>query len=94
MAGTKWTFAKASGKLKVVDGSLTVVAKADPANMSGLKLSYAAKTGLVKGSFKLYYLEGGKLKSDKVTVSGVVAEGVFVGNGTVKKLGSFRVTAQ
>ena len=94
VSGTKWVFSKASGKLKATDGVLAVVAKGEPANLSGLKLTCTAKTGLVKGSFKLYYMEGGKLKSDKVTVSGVVAEGVFVGNGTVKKLGSFRVTAQ
>jgi hypothetical protein len=94
VSGSKWVFAKTSGKLKVVDGVLSVVSKGEPSNLSGLKLTHTAKTGLVKGSFKLYYMDGGKIKSDKVTIVGVVAEGVFMGNGTVKKLGSFTVWAE
>ena len=94
VSGSKWVFAKTSGKLKVVDGVLSVVANGEPSNLSGLKLTHTAKTGLVKGSFKLYYMDGGKIKSDKVTIVGVVAEGVFMGNGTVKKLGSFAVWAE
>ena len=94
VSGTKWFFAKTVGKLKVVDGVLSVASKGESSNLSGLKLTYTAKTGLVKGSFKLYYMDGGKIKSDKVTIAGVVAEGVFMGSGTVKKLGSFAVWAE
>ena len=94
VSGSKWAFSKTSGKLKVVDGILAVISKSEPANLSGLKLSYAAKTGLVKGSFKLYYMEGGKVKFDKVTITGAVVDGVFMGNCTVKKLGSFAVWAE
>ena len=94
VSGSKWVFAKTVGKLKVVDGVLSVASKGEPSNLSGLKLTYTAKTGLVKGSFKLYYMDGGKIKSDKVTIVGAVAEGVFMGNGTVKKLGSFAVWAE
>ena len=94
VSGSKWVFAKTSGKLKVVDGVLSVVANGEPSNLSGLKLTHTAKTGLVKGSFKLYYMDGGKIKSDKVTIVGVVSEGIFMGNGTVKKLGSFAVWAE
>ena len=94
VSGAKWICAKASGKLKVVDGVLSVVANGGSSNLSGLKLTYTAKTGLVKGSFKLYYMDGGKIKSDTVTIAGAVAEGVFMGSGTVKKLGSFAVWAE
>jgi hypothetical protein len=94
VSGSKWIFSKTSGKLKVVNGVLSVVSKSEPANLSGLKLTYTAKSGLVKGSFKLYYMDGGKLKSDKVTITGAVADGVFMGSGTVKNLGSFRVMAE
>ena len=94
VSGAKWICAKTSGKLKVVDGVLSVVANGGSSNLSGLKLTYTAKTGLVKGSFKLYYMDGGKIKSDTVTIAGAVAEGVFMGSGTVKKLGSFAVWAE
>ena len=94
VSGAKWIVAKTSGKLKIVDGVLSVVAKGESSNLSGLKLTYTAKTGLVKGSFKLYYMDGGKIKSDKVTIVGAVAEGVFMGSGTIKKLGSFAVWAE
>jgi len=94
VSGSKWAFSKTSGKLKVVDGFLSIVANGEPSNLSGLKLTYTAKTGLVKGSFKLYYMEGGKVKFDKVTITGAVVDGVFMGSGTVKKLGSFAVWAE
>ena len=94
VSGNKWNVGKTSGRLKIVDGILSVVSKGDPANLSALKLTYTAKTGLVKGSFKLYYMDGGKIKSDKVTITGAVVDGVFMGNGTVKKLGSFAVWAE
>jgi hypothetical protein len=94
VSGSKWIFAKTVGKLKIVDGVLSIVAKSAPANLSGLKLTYTAKTGLVKGSFKLYYMEGGKIKSDKVTITGAVVDGCFIGSGTIKKLGSFAVAAE
>jgi hypothetical protein len=94
VSGSKWAFSKTSGKLKVDNGILAIISKSEPANLSGLKLSYAAKSGLVKGSFKLYYMKGGKVKFDKVTITGAVVDGVFMGNGTVKKLGSFAVWAE
>ena len=94
VSGSKWAFSKTSGKLKVADGVLAIVAKGEPANLSGLKLTYTAKTGLAKGSFKLYYMDGGRIKSDKVTITGAVVDGRFIGSGTVKKLGSFAVWAE
>ena len=93
VAGSKWDAGKSSGRVKVVYGEL-VVTGSSPSNLAALKFKYTAKTGLVKGSFKLYYMAGGKIKYDKVTITGVVVDGRLVGSGTVKKLGSFGVAAE
>ena len=93
VAGSKWDAGKSSGRIKIVYGEL-VVTGSSPSNLAALKFKYTAKTGLVKGSFKLYYMAGGKIKYDKVTITGVVVDGRFVGSGTVKKLGSFGVAAE
>ena len=94
VSGGKWDAGKTVGRLKVVDGEPTLVGPSAPSNLAALKLKYTAKSGLVKGSFKLYYMNGGKIKSDKVTITGAVVDGHFIGSGTVKKLGSFDVTAE
>lgn len=58
-------------------------------NRSGLKLSYAAKTGLFKGSFTLYADAGTeakpKLKKYKASVVGMVVDGVGYGQAACKK---------
>ena len=57
-------------------------------NLSGLKLTYTPKTGVFKGSFKLYAAAEGakpKLKSYKVDVIGFVVDGVGYGEATMKK---------
>ena len=61
-------------------------------NPSGLKLSYKAKDGSFKGSFKAYCDKGGSLKAVAVTVSGVMVDGVGYGSAAVKKAGSAAVT--
>ena len=93
VAGSKWDAGKSSGRIKVIYGE-PVVTGSSPSNLAALKFKYTAKTGLVKGSFKLYYMDGGKIKSDKVTITGAVVNGRFVGSGTVKKLGYFDVAAE
>ena len=60
-------------------------------NPSGLKLTYKAKEGTFKGSFKAYADVGGKPKSTTVNVSGVVVGGVGYGAATVKKVGGVPV---
>ena len=100
----KWSFAKAasvkwakpkkgaarpeiydetSGKGLIID-----VAKGKT-NLSGLKLTYTPKTGMFKGSFKVYALQGSgkktKLKSYTINVSGAVVGGVGYGMATCKK---------
>ena len=95
VADGKWDAGKVSGRLKIIGGEpMVVVGSSEPSNLAALKFKYTAKSGLVKGSFKLYYMNGGKIKSDKVTITGAVVDGRFVGSGTVKKLGSFGVAAE
>ena len=94
--GTKWTFSKAAAvtfakakgskdKTKVLQGY------DDPKkpNVSGLKLTYTAKNGTFKGSFKVYALQGAagkeKLKKYTVNVTGVVVEGKGFGTATCKR---------
>ena len=87
---------KTVGKVKAKDGDPYVDYRAGqtPANLPALKLACAAKTGLVSGSFKLYYLSGGRLKTDTVTVRGVMSGGEFFGSGAVKKQGAFAIAGE
>ena len=86
----KWTLPKA-GKLKYVKANEKkgIVAHLEEKgeNISGLKLSYAAKTGVLKGSFKLWTFDEAKkkLKSVSAKVTGVVINGVGYCEATVKK---------
>ena len=56
-------------------------------NLSGLKLTYTAKTALVKGSFSVYTVNHDKHKVNKTsfTVNGMVIGGEAVGVATCKK---------
>ena len=62
-------------------------------NPSALKVSYTAKQGAFKGSFKAFYDDRatGKLKSESATVTGVVVEGVGYGTANLKKNGAWPV---
>ena len=89
--GGKWTVEKSVGSVKAEDGRPYVkynVGRQDPANLAKLKLKYAAKTGIVSGSFKLYYMDdSGKLKNESAVVNGVVVGDDLHGAATVKKAG-------
>ena len=91
--GEKWTLPKA-GKVVYVKGTATVDEVKAGENPSGLKLTYKAKDGTFKGSFKAYADVGGKPKATKVNVSGVVVDGVGYGSATVKKAGGVLVTIE
>lgn len=54
-------------------------------NMSGLKLTYKQKTGKFTGSFKVYNLEKGKIKSYSVKVTGKMDGTKGQGTATLKK---------
>lgn len=89
-SGTKWIVANGAraGTVAFVKGSEQVDAGKAGANPSALKLSYAAKTGTFKGSFKAYRLTNGKPKAVNVTVSGALVSGVGYGTATIKNVGS------
>ena len=94
VAGSRWSFNKAATVKWKKDPAtktfgLQVATSGGKTNLSGLRLSYAAKTGVFKGSFKVYALEdaNGKTKLKKYTlnVAGFVVDGKGVGVATCKK---------
>ena len=94
--GTKWIVAGGvkPGKIKM-DREEGVYDANESENPSGLKLTFTAKTGLFKGSFKVYGINDmGKLKSFTATVNGIVVDGRGYGTATVKKFGSVAVTIE
>ena len=99
-SGNRWTFAlaasvrwakpKSDEKPVVLDAEsgkgLIVDTSRNRTNLSGINLSYTAKNGTFKGSFKVYALEGSgnstRLKKYTVKVVGVVVNGVGYGSAT------------
>lgn len=77
------------GKLKLVRRSteLDLVKSKITDNMSGLKFSFKPKTGKFTGSFKVYNLEKGKIKSYTVKISGRMDGDRGQGTATLKKFG-------
>ena len=81
-ATVKWTKSRETGEfVRVVDVSR------NKTNRSSLKINYAAKTGIFKGSFKAYVLEDARngkkrLKKYSVNVAGFVLDGVGFGKAT------------
>ena len=81
-ATVKWTKSRETGEfVRVVDVSR------NKTNRSSLKINYAAKTGIFKGSFKAYVLEDARngkkrLKKYSVNVAGFVLDGVGIGKAT------------
>ena len=88
--GTKWTLPKA-GKLTMKKGVLDASKAGD--NPSGLKLK-PKKDGTFTGSFKVYYVEKGKLKSKTANVTGLVVNGIGRGTATVKGVGSVQISIE
>lgn len=94
--GTKWIVADGAkaGQIKM-DKDGEVYDKKESDNPSGLKLTFTAKTGLFKGSFKVYAIDAkGKLKSFSATVNGIVVDGIGYGTVTIKKIGSVPVAIE
>ena len=85
-AGAKWNIAKAKAVKLDRSGNLSY-----GANPSGLKLTYAAKTGMFKGSLSLYTMNRGRLKKNSVTISGIVVNGIGYGTATLKKVGCWPI---
>ena len=80
----KWAFDKAAS-VKLKNGALTGIDDPKKPNLSGMKLSYTPKTGMFKGSFKVYALNGTKLVKYTMSVTGVVIDGVGHGKATCKR---------
>ena len=91
-SGAKWTLPKAGKVQKAKDGTIDSSKLGE--NPSALKLTYKAKDGSFKGSFKVYADNGGKLKATTVNVTGVVIDGVGYGTATIKKVGSVPVKVE
>ena len=92
--GTKWGVAGGAkaGKVVYKDGMVDESKLGE--NPSGLKLSYKAKDGSFKGSFKVYAVDGSKVKATTVTITGVLVNGVGYGAATIKDKGSVAVTIE
>ena len=93
VSGAKWTLPKA-GKVVYVKGTTDVDESKAGENPSGLKLTYKAKDGTFKGSFKAYEDVNGKPKATTVNVTGVLIDGVGYGSATIKKVGGVPVTVE
>ena len=94
----KWTAPKTVGSVKVDVKTgvpyVKVTKNKTPQNLGALKIKYTSSTGLVSGSFRLYYLDGKKLKYETVSFSGFVIDGELVATAVNKKTDeSFAVTA-
>ena len=86
--GGKWTVEKTVGSVKLKDRRVYVkytLGKQQPANVAKLKLKWANKTGIVSGTFTLYYMEGEKLKTESATVNGVTVGREMHGLAYAKK---------
>ena len=96
--GGRWSFDKVPTpkyKKNRETGAYELLGLDDSAkpNVSGLKLSYTAKTGVFKGSFKLYATneattpegKSPKLKKFTVNVIGFVVDGEGIGQASLKK---------
>lgn len=85
--GKKWIVAGGvkAGKITFVKNTRIVDETKAGANPSALKLSYNAKNGQFKGSFKAYKLVNDKPKSVSVSIAGALIEGIGYGTASVKK---------
>ena len=91
--GRKWLVAGGAkaGKIKYDKVSGEVWDDKASANPAGLSLSYSAKAGTFTGSFKVYGVVKGKLKSYTAKVTGVLVDGRGYGYATISKVGSAKV---
>ena len=96
--GGKWAFAKAASVKYVKDKATNafglVIDDTKGSNRSAMKLTYAPKTGVFKGSFKIYAIQDGKLKKFTAKVIGVVVDGKGQGRATGPNGAQFTVTVE
>ena len=86
--GGKWSCDKAASvkyaKDKKTNAYSLVVDTTKGTNHSAMKLTYTPKTGIFKGSFKMYTFGRGRLKPTTVKVKGLLVNGVGYGTATAK----------
>ena len=87
--GAKWMLPKA-GKVQLAKDGTVDKAKLGE-NPSALKLTYKAKDGTFKGSFKVYADVNGKPKATTVKVRGVLVNGTGYGAAVIKNVGGVGV---
>jgi hypothetical protein len=93
VSGGKWRLPKA-GKVAYMKGTTDPDKAKLGENPSALKLTYTAKSGTFKGSFKAYVDVNGKPKATTVNVTGVLVDGIGYGAATIKKVGGVPVTVE
>ena len=92
---SRWKLPKADSVRFVKDEGWATAEGKDYGNPAGLKLTYSEKTGLFKGSFKVFSeTEEGRSKKYTATVTGAVVDGVGYGTATIKKVGSLPVKVE
>ena len=91
-SGAKWALPKAGKVQKAKDGTIDSSKLGE--NPSALKLTYKAKDGSFRGSFKVYAEVNGRLKATTVNVAGIVVGGVGYGTATIKKVGSVPISVE
>lgn len=94
--GNKWVVASGAkaGKVVYLKGTTEVDADKLGENPSGLKITFTAKAGTFKGSFKAYADVNGAPKATTVNISGVLVDGVGYGAATIKKVGGVPITVE
>ena len=96
--GGKWSFDKAASVKHVKDKTTgefdLVIDDSKGTNRSAMKLTYTPKTGIFKGSFKIYAIQDEKLKKFTVKVIGVVVDGKGQGSAAGPGGVSFAVTVE
>ena len=94
----KWSFAKAAGVKYAKDKKTKevglVIDTKKGTNLSAMKLTYTPKTGIFKGSFKIYAIQEEKLKKFTVKVIGLVVDGNGWGSAAGPGGASFAVTVE
>jgi len=89
--GARWSL-PAAGLVKYDKENDDWYDSKDSENPAGLKLTYVAKTGAFKGSFKVYAVTAsGTLKKLTANVSGVMVGQMGYGTATIKNVGSWLV---
>ena len=91
VAGRKCIFPGAPG-ITYKNGNLSIVDRSGKkTNVSGIKFTVSATTGVASGSFNVYAINGSRLKTYRAKVKGLVVDGKGSAVATISRVGSFRM---